>query len=475
MPGFLRRTKVFSPLRRVPQSGPALPEILSDINEKIQRPASLRDVLSAADAARTPLSVYFCNLLEQEVAAKALTLKVLNLLLARYHFQSRGEVLRSRPFGLVVDPANGCNLACPGCVHSNHSKEFKLFDWDKGMLSTERFQALLKRYGTYAVQIMLCNYGEPTANLNTPKFIEMAKGYLIQTVLSTNLTVGRFDADAYVRSGLDFMYMSIDGATQPVYSEFRRNGSIELVYDNIKKLVDAKKRLGRRTPILRWQFLAFEHNEHEIPLARERAAELGVDQFAVETPFNVSWDVPDIRVSKTVPPANYELSLGTESALSGNFDLRSTKIAQETIEREFATGWAEEGAAESCQGDEPTARSGHTCSWLYKNMVMDANGRILPCCAAPKPDVHLVFANFPDADDDCFNSGDYRRARRHFVKGAAIRPEGNPAAAAPVPHCEKCTWNQSHTEVGHDQVALYLRTAGQGLFDDATIQTLADW
>lgn len=476
MPGFLRQTKVFSPLGRiVPRSRRALPEILSDITGKIRHRASLQVVLDAADAARTPLSVYFRDLLKQEIAAKALTLKVLNLLLARYHFQSRSEALRSRPFGLVVDPANGCNLACPGCVHSNHSKEFKLFDWDKGMLSTERFQALLKRHGTYAVQIMLCNYGEPTANLNTPKFIEMAKGYLIQTVLSTNLTVGRFDADAYVRSGLDFMYMSIDGATQPVYSEFRRNGSIDLVYDNIKKLVDAKKRLGKRTPILRWQFLAFEHNVHEIPLARKRAAELGVDQFTVETPFNVSWDVPDIRVSRTVPAANYELNLGTEDALSGNFDVQSTKIAQETIEREFATGWAGTGAAESGQDDKTSAGSGHTCSWLYKNMVMDANGRILPCCAAPKPDVHLVFANFPDAEDNCFNSGDYRRARRHFVNGAAPKSEGSPADAAPVPHCEKCTWNQSHTEVGHDQVALYLRTSGQGLFDDATIQTLADW
>jgi MoaA/NifB/PqqE/SkfB family radical SAM enzyme len=476
MPAFPRQMNVFSPLRRMaPGSRLALPEILCDITEKIQHRASLHEVLGAADAARKPLSVYFRNLLKTDVAAKALTLKVLNLLLSRYHFQSRSEVLRSRPFGLVVDPANGCNLACPGCVHSTHSKEFKLFDWDKGMLSEARFQALLKRYGTYAVQIMLCNYGEPTANLNTPKFIEMAKGYLIQTVLSTNLTVGRLDADAYVRSGLDFMYLSIDGATQPVYSEYRRNGSIDLVYDNIKKLVDAKKRLGKRTPILRWQFLAFEHNVHEIPLARERATELGVDQFTVETPFNVSWDVPEIRVSKTVPAANYELNLGTGSALSGNFDFPSTKIAQETIEREFATGWAEAGAAESGQGDEASTRSGHTCSWLYKNMVMDANGRILPCCAAPQPDVHLVFANFPDAEDNCFNSGDYRRARRHFVNGQTRKPEGSPAAAAPVPHCEKCTWNQSHTEVGHDQVALYLRTAGQGLFDDATIETLADW
>src|ERR1035438_2587703 len=47
----------------------------------------------------------------------------------------------------------------------------------------------------------------------------------------------------------------------------------------------------------------------------------------------------------------------------------------------------------------------HTCHWLYKTMVMDANGRILPCCAAPNPAGELVFSTLTHArPDDCFNS-----------------------------------------------------------------------
>jgi hypothetical protein len=30
-------------------------------------------------------------------------------------------------------------------------------------------------------------------------------------------------------------------------------------------------------------------------------------------------------------------------------------------------------------------QSKHVCNWLYKNMVMHATGRIIPCCAAVCP------------------------------------------------------------------------------------------
>ena len=99
--------------------GVALPEILAEIDVKLQQHAPLRDVLQAIDAARDPLFTAFREGLETSIAAKAFTLKVLNLLLARYHFRERSPELLSRPIGLVVDPANGCNLACPGCVHSS--------------------------------------------------------------------------------------------------------------------------------------------------------------------------------------------------------------------------------------------------------------------------------------------------------------------------------------------------------------------
>jgi len=231
------------------------------------------------------------------VVAQALTLKVLNLFLARFHFNARSSLLLSRPFGLVVDPSNMCQLACPGCVHSTRLEDLKLFDWPSGTLSQECFSALLKLYGPYAIGVYFCNYGEPLLNLATPKLIRLAKTYLLGTALSTSLSIRKFDADAYVESGLDLMVLSIDGATQPVYEQYRRNGDIELVFSNIRKLVSAKRRLGKRTPVLSWNFLAFEHNAHEIPQAVRMAHRLGVNRFRVVNPFDVRWDDPNVHVA----------------------------------------------------------------------------------------------------------------------------------------------------------------------------------
>ena len=162
---------------------------------------------------------------------RPLTLKILNIFLARFHFNARSSSVLSRPFGLVIDPSNMCQLACPGCVHSNRSEDLKLFDWPHGTLSQDCFSALLKLYGPYAIGVYFCSYGEPLLNLATPKLIRLAKTYLIGTALSTSLSVRKFDAEAYVESGLDFMVLSIDGATQPVYEQYRRNGDIELVFE----------------------------------------------------------------------------------------------------------------------------------------------------------------------------------------------------------------------------------------------------
>ena len=212
--------------------------------------------------------------------AQALTLKTVNIHLAKYHYEARSVSLLSQPIGIVADPSNVCQLACPGCVHSRHSETFKLFDWPKGTLTPDCFSQLLKLHGAHAIGVYFCNYGEPLLNLNTPKLIHVAKQYLLGTALSTSFSVSRFDAEAYVESGLDFIVASIDGATQPVYQQFRRNGNLELVFGNLRKLAEAKRKLRKRTPVVSWNFLAFEHNQHEIPVAERMARELGVDQFA---------------------------------------------------------------------------------------------------------------------------------------------------------------------------------------------------
>ena len=370
-----------------------------------------------------------------EPAAQALALKALNICLARYHLRARGDAVLSRPIGLVVDPSNVCQLACPGCVHSDRSETLKLFDWPKATLTEERFRALLKLYGPYAVGVYFCNYGEPLLNVRTPDLVRMAKRYLTWTALSTSLSVRRFDAEAYVESGLDFMVLSIDGATQAVYERFRRNGSLELVFENLRALLVAKRKLGKRTPVLSWNFLAFEHNAHEIPAAARMARKLGVNLFRVVNPFDVSWDDPAIRPA-AIEGGVRRFEWQSRSAMPGNWNPFPDAVDAGAIAHAFEKPW-NEGAA----SDAPP-RPGHACHWLYKNMVMDATGRILPCCGGPRPGDGLVFGEI-DAGGDPFNSAKYRAARAFFAGTSEAAGAGPVAASDDAPYCTRCEWDQT--------------------------------
>ncbi len=439
--------------------------ILASLDDTL-RERNGEDVVKALNASKSVLLDCFRRHLRSGIAAKALTVKVLNLCQAKHHSIAKSTHVLSRPYGLIVDSANNCNLACPGCVHSRGSRELKLFDWKPGLLRADRISAFLRRYGPYAIQIMFYNYGEPLLNPDTPKFIRLAKTYLIQTMLSTHLSLERFDAESYVTSGLDFMLLSIDGATQAVYERFRRRGNLDRVYGNIAKLVETRRRLRRRTPVICWQFLAFEHNVCEIPKAIEKARELGVDEFKLVRPFDISWDDPTM-VPADIQPETIMFNFKDGRAMATNWNPFPNELEEKTIEASF------EQATVYQPGNQMEAPAQHTCRWLYKNMAMDAHGRIFPCSGAPGPNGDLVYANFRSADP--FNSDRYRRARLFFADRQSYDRERDTNPTELEPYCARCQFSDSPADIDSAQVRHYLKSAGRGIFNPRCIDILSSW
>jgi MoaA/NifB/PqqE/SkfB family radical SAM enzyme len=457
------RGRIRSVFPRSPPAEDHVQTILSDIDQAIGQRVPLHPFLALLDQSKPALSGRLHAHFDSPTVSKAVTLKLLNLCLAKYHFRMRHTRLRSSPFGLLVDPSNVCNLACPGCVHSSGPKEQKLFTWGAGMLSEDRMSALLNRYGPSAIHVVFCNYGEPVVNPETPKFIRRAKSHLMGAMLSTNLSLERFDADAYVESGLDYMTVSIDGATQSVYEKFRKKGRLDLVLRNVEKLVEAKRRLGRRTPLIGWHLLAFEHNAHEIPAAREMARQLGVDVFRALTPFDVSWDDPKVKVAG-IEPTSVMFNLRAQADVMANWNPFPGELNAAAIGREFDRNWAGTGEIE-----EPSQASS-TCHWLYKSISMDSNGKIFPCGGAPRPDVDLIFDTF-DGSGDPFNSEKYRLSRLSF----ADPEEYENTRMGQNPHCAKCEWSKETANTDRVQIRQYFESAGGALFSPDSLGVVSSW
>jgi radical SAM protein with 4Fe4S-binding SPASM domain len=86
-----------------------------------------------------------------------------------------------------------------------------------------------------------------------------------------------------VESGLDRLIISLDGTTQEVYEQYRREGNIEKVIEGARNIVKWKKELKSKTPFVFFQFLVVKPNEHQIEDVKKLAKEVGVDEVRFKT------------------------------------------------------------------------------------------------------------------------------------------------------------------------------------------------
>ena len=87
-----------------------------------------------------------------------------------------------------------------------------------------------------------------------------------------------------VRSGIDEMTFSLDGASQDVYVRYRQRGSFEKSTAMMRAAIDEKRRLGVDVPVINWRYILFNWNDNDREMARARrlAAEWGVDRLCWE-------------------------------------------------------------------------------------------------------------------------------------------------------------------------------------------------
>ena len=378
-------------------------------------------------------------------AAKLFLLKVANLLVAKYEYTHHHLTLISHPVGMLVDPSNGCGLRCPGCVHSGRQT---MWDWPSGLLKEDLFQTFLDAHGPFAIELYLANYGEPLLSSLTPRFVRLARQYGLPTFTSTSLSIPSRLVDGLVESGLNFLIISIDGATEEVYAKYRRNGNFTQVISNVKNLVATKRRLGSYTPVLHWQYLVFEHNVHEVERVTQLARDLGVNELALVRPFSVTWDDPTVFAHRTWESKTLVFEHNRPAYLAHLAQMR-TCLADDAIDRQFAITWSERLAARvlsplETRRPDGTGYPSKPCNWLYKSLTMDAHGRIMPCARPPTKNGDLVFAQHTDADH--FNSPMHKIARQIFVDEPAYRQhvmETNEKA----PYCERCQHRDQKADI----------------------------
>jgi len=269
----------------------------------------------------------------------------------------RSQPTAAYPAGLFIEPSANCNLKCTTCVTVDYRTR------NKGVMDFEKFKKVVDAVSPS--YLVLGGYGEPTLNKNYIDMIRYAKSKRISVKSVTNATtLNEKMVDELVASGLDLLNISLDGATKETFEKIRIGADYQVVVQNIRRIVDAKKRLGRKKPQLNIDMTIFRENVHEIPAM----VRLCRDEFGIQPVFSLFmlYDKDDKK----------------HLALSDTSEVRA--FLEEGIREAEACEYASSVSSLSINLEvlkmKYTKKVTSPCylPWLGLNLTWD--GRAFPCC-----------------------------------------------------------------------------------------------
>lgn len=276
------------------------------------------------------------------LSSKATVPRLWNLIRLRSSFfgalWTRKAWHNALPSSISIEPTTSCNLRCPQCPSG-----LRAFSRPTGMLQMDLFKKVVDELAPHTWYLTLYFQGEPFLNPNFLEFVSYAHQKKLYTATSTNAHhITSNLAKCIVESGLDRLIISLDGITQETYKTYRIGGQLTKVLEGTAHLLYWKKVLKSSTPHVIWQFIAFKHNEHQIPDLKRLSKEMGVDELAIKTA-----QIYDTENAADWIPENPELSRYQEVSANGY-------VIQNKLRNQ--------------------------CWRMWRSAVITWDGKVVPCC-----------------------------------------------------------------------------------------------
>ena len=209
--------------------------------------------------------------------------KLINFLLTYISYYlslwTRRPIILHQPFTLSFEPTTQCNLRCPECPSGLRS-----FSRNTGSAAIDDYETIIEKVKNKLLFVYLYFQGEPFIHKEFINMIRIAKRHKLYTITSTNahyLTPSK--CEETVLSGLDRILISIDGSTQEVYEQYRKEGKLAKVIEGTQNLIAARKKLGKSNPEIIFQMLVVQPNENQISEVYRLAENIGVDKVVLKT------------------------------------------------------------------------------------------------------------------------------------------------------------------------------------------------
>ncbi|MBC8182025.1 SPASM domain-containing protein [candidate division KSB1 bacterium] len=292
------------------------------------------------------------------------------------------------PFIINIEPTVVCNLKCPQCITGMGK-----IKRDSSFLSYKLYKQILDELGNNLWYLLLYNQGEPFLHKEFIELIELAKQKRIYVTTSTN---GHFferevAVERLVKSGLDSIIISLDGADENTYQKYRHNGDFKKVIKGIKLLAYCKKKLKSKTPKILIQFLVMKHNEQQLVKIKRLIKKLGADRLLIKT-----FQIEDKNKALSFLPSNKKINRYKNGTKKLNLKNSASK----------------------------------GCARLWYSTVILSDGRVVPCCFDKNGE--YSFGKIKDKSlKEIWTSDEYKNFRSQISRNRGF-----------FEICRNCTQNQ---------------------------------
>jgi len=274
------------------------------------------------------------------------------------------------PDELQLEVTSACNLRCTMCLVSYQAPVNKL----AGAMTPDLFGRIVGEVPTLR-RLTLQGLGEPLLSPYLVDHVRLAKAHGIEVGFNSNATLlSRRRADELVALGLDWLHVSVDGASADTYEGIRGGADFDTVLRNLRGLVAAKRDAGSAVPWVRAVFVAMRRNVGELADLVRLLHRVGVDELRVQ---NLSHTFSD-----TDPSGRFAgiRAFAAAEALWTGADAETTRTA-------FAA--ARDAAADTgltlrlphLDASPAVGVAGRPgCTWPWDAAYVTSRGVVQPCC-----------------------------------------------------------------------------------------------
>jgi MoaA/NifB/PqqE/SkfB family radical SAM enzyme len=208
----------------------------------------------------------------------------------------RSDVSDGMPVYVVIESTSICNLKCIMCPYPSMGRENE-------HMSMTVYEKIVAEAAGFVEFMWLHLFGEPLANKNIYRMIDMAEEAGIRTGISTNATLMDEKAcNALLDSKLSILVLCLDGATKETFERIRVGAKYEKVAANIARLGEMKRtRKSDLKVALQMIDMTGTHEERELFLQQWHGK--GFDSVTVKD-FHVWANQDDqlIQIAQTQTP-----------------------------------------------------------------------------------------------------------------------------------------------------------------------------